>query len=77
MIQDYRKRIYGTVIKLLKTFDLPREEYLTEKQAMHDYLFGASICKYARLHKLCGITQDKCSHVTKQQLCSHYEAMRV
>ena len=69
----HKKIIYGNTIRMLKSFNLPRKEYLAEKQAIHEYLFGASTCKWERPNKMCGITQNRCSHVVKPQLCSHYE----
>ncbi len=35
-----KKSIMGLVIKMLKSFDLSREEYLKRKQEFYEFLYG-------------------------------------
>ena len=40
-MNDYQKKyLFGNIIKLLKSLNLPREEYLQKKQEFYDYIFG-------------------------------------
>ena len=35
-----KKYLFGNIIKLLKSLNLSREEYLQKKQEFYDYIFG-------------------------------------